>query len=202
MSVEADREIAVRQALVASFAIMRRLQRNIPDLDATDQFGRSVVVDAHVTLLLDAVPLVTALDVAAAVRAHMTASPFFPAPAELIEQVRQGRRQRAVDEVEHRKALPPGPMLEGIRQEALATLSDIIANLNDRMRPTRARSAATIDEEVARLRAETERVKGEIRRRAAGGEAIETLAIEYGVSERAARIIVGGLHVVSGGGAC
>ena len=195
-----EREIAVRQALVASFAIMRRVQRNVPDLDATDRHGRSVVVDTHVMLLLQAVPAVEAADVADAARAHMTASAFFPTPAELIEQVRQVRRHGAEARgAERRLALPPtveAAPVEAVRSEALANIAAIVASLQSRMTPERrfSFSAATLDEHAEKLHAEDARVKAEIRRRVGEGESVETLAIEYGITARAARIIAGGLR--------
>lgn len=159
------RESAVRRALAAAFAVMRTVQRGVPaDLDTPDDTGRSVVLDTYVSLLFEAVPSATASDITAAVRAQMLNSPFFPAPAELIEQVRQVRRQRALHaaqrEAEGRqRALPAADseIAAQARQEALERIQGILADLAAKMtasaRPLPQGGAAQLDAEVARLRA-------------------------------------------------
>ena len=145
----------MRAALVAGFSLMRRLQRNVPDLDECDREGRSIVLEIHLALLAQQVPTVTDEEVRLGIEAHMAASPFFPAPAELIEAVRQRRRQ-ALQETTRQTALPPGPEFPEVAAEARQRLRGLIDGVVARFgfqparRPTR--SAAVLHEEVRRLR--------------------------------------------------
>lgn len=156
-----DRDLEIRQAVVVGFTLLRRLLRGVPDLDERGPEGRSLVVEAHVVALKQAVSGVTGQDIQDAMRGCLVASPFFPTPAELIEQVRQNRRQglllAAESAVEARlRALPAGPEAEASREAAKAALAEMRAMVAGRLRfeerPLPRRTLAEMEAEVERLR--------------------------------------------------
>lgn len=149
------------QAMIAGLFMLSRLQRGAPDLAEQSADGGSLVLGMWAQVLDDALPALTAAEVDAAVRAIPAVGPFFPAPAELIEQVRQIRRQRALSAAqgasEARRLALPAPDDSGARVEALAAIGQIMQTLTAKLgipeRYLSKRSVHDMEVEVARMRA-------------------------------------------------
>lgn len=153
----------VEQALVVGLFTLSKLLRAAPNLAEAGPGGTSLVIEAWRVVLDGELPTLTAAEVQAGFQAHAGASPFFPAPAELIAQVRQIRSQRALRTAEdggeeRRRALPAHDSDEAAhdRQEALerirGILADLAAKMGSRSRVLPLRSLAEMEAEVARLR--------------------------------------------------
>lgn len=153
-----------RQALIAGLFALSRIQRGAPNLAEQDDSGDSLVLGIWEEVLSEALPTVTAGEIVAACREIPAAGPFFPAPADFIEQVRQIRRQKALAAAhgasEARRLALPAPDDEAAataRTEALARIHDILvdltAKLGSQSRVVGRRSVEEMEAEVKRLRA-------------------------------------------------
>lgn len=96
-----------KQALIVALFTLSKVLRMPPNLAEEGPDGGSLVVTVWETALDEAMPTVTAEEIEMAFRTALTASAFFPAPAELIEHARARRRERrALIAPTEAKALP------------------------------------------------------------------------------------------------
>ena len=162
-----------RAALLVGLFSLSRVLRGAPNLAEEAGQGRSLVATIWEQALDDHLHDLTAEEVESAVRDVLGRGVFFPAPADVIEGVRQIRRQRALRAAESAlddrvKALIAGSgdqaTVEAERASALAAIREIQHGLVERLtvagiRGLPSRSLAAMEAEVARLREADRRVR-------------------------------------------